>query len=134
MVLKMKQSQLTKEAQILKMAIKIMERYEVLSFTLAISVATSLYENGIYLDKFQEKYYSADTAFYLDEIVLHLLKKQLTDSKIIKYQDYLTSKKERLLLEPQTNPYPTSHKNTTKHIKSKPKSRKKGFKPNFKCY
>lgn len=123
------QSDPIKENQILKMTIKIMERYSVLNSSLATKVAISLYENGIYLDKFQEKYYSSKTSFYLDEIVVYLLKKQIIEEKTIDYKKYLSSKTERKLIA-----YSNEKKKPTEIIKYQQKIRKKTQLPDYKYY
>lgn len=131
---KINESQLTKENQILKMTIKIMERYNVLNSKLATSVATSLYENGIGLDKFHEKYYSVKTPFYLDEIVLYLLKKQIKKEKTINYQEYLASKKDLLEEVEFISDYPNFQEKSAEIIKYKPKVRKKDQNIDFRYY
>ena len=69
------------ESDILKMAIKIMERYDILDFNFSKELAIDLYNNGIKLDKFQESYYH--DPFNLDEIILYLKRKKIREKKII---------------------------------------------------
>lgn len=83
---------LEKTKEILKMTEKIVERYNILNVELATSVATSLYENGIHVDKFQEKYYQGK--FDLDQIVLYLLAKKVREEKTIDFQEILSQKPE----------------------------------------
>lgn len=89
---KYKIKSLEKTKEILKMTEKIVERYNVLNVELAASVATSLYENGIHVDKFQEKYYQGK--FDLDQIVLYLLSKKVREEKTIDFQETISQKQE----------------------------------------
>lgn len=81
------------KAEILQMTIKIINRYDVLNYNLAIKVATTLYHNGIGIDKFQPKYYKG--TFHLDEIIIYLLEKQIREEKTIDYTEYVEHKKEQ---------------------------------------
>lgn len=69
------------QKEIYQMARKIVSRYHVYNFNLALSIATILFENGIGLDKFKARYYYQGT-FYLDEIVLHFINKQTQASSL----------------------------------------------------
>lgn len=74
----------TKEQEIKIMTLKIIERYNIIDYKLAKSIAISLYENGIQLDKFTPKYYKGK--FDLDEIVMFFLNKNQIKEKIIAFK------------------------------------------------
>lgn len=81
MTSKQTKEELLKEKEILQMALKIMDRYNVLDSKLAINTAKYLYESNIKSDKFSKDYYHG--YFDLDEIVEYVLIKKRKEEKII---------------------------------------------------
>lgn len=78
------QNQVDKTKEILEITAKIIQRHNIPNITIATEVAISLYENGIYLDKFQEKYYQPP--FDLDEIICYFINKKIREEKIIHFE------------------------------------------------
>jgi hypothetical protein len=79
------------QKEIAQMTKKIIERYQIPNYLQAKQLAIDLYQNGIHLDKFQEKYYKG--LFNLDEIALYLYQKRINESKIIPLQSKISKEK-----------------------------------------
>ena len=120
-----------KETQILKMTIKIMERYKVLNANLATKVAIQLFDYNIHLDKFQDKYYKG--SFNLDEIVIYLIKKQIRKEKTVIFEEEKSKKKFISKIEPEKNEELQSN-NKEKIITYKAKIKRITYPRDFKYY
>lgn len=73
-----------RQAELKKITLKIIERYEVYDYPLAYKIAEAAYNDGIHLDKFKKEYYK--DPFNLDEIIYYLIKKETTNQKIVPFQ------------------------------------------------
>ena len=72
-----------KQAELRKMTLKIIERYELYNYSFAYKIAETAYNNGIHLDKFTKEYYK--DPFNLDEIIYYLIQKELKSQKIVAF-------------------------------------------------